>query len=951
MFPWFLAAAGCGPPAPAEVFSSRIVPILEGRCLSSNCHGVLPGAEDRGESIDWDFFFVRVRPDGRVIDGGAAYANVKRRINSTERPEFSSLLRKPLARAAGGVPHAGGVQFGSGGDPAWRALRDWIATESSGGEGQAWSDLPPEVQRFGEQVLPHLAARQCMNAGCHGPFAPFTAFETPVIVGGVPAFSAQAVVRNHAAARMHLHLGGDPTLSRLVRKMLPLDQGGIAHRGGNDIFVAASAGRPATDDAAVRAIIDWAAAERLKVLGGDAPRVEALVFVRGPLGPATATRHDTFVPGTDVFLLAPPEPGGIRRNLTAAAHAGGPADVRDPAVSHDARRVAFATRRSDADAHNIYELGIDGSGWKQLTFDAGVLPGGGRTANVQPTYGPDGRVWFASTRAGHLADRYPGLDTEIWAVDSASGALERWTFDPAPELTPSFIGTGKSYGTLAFSVLRAVGGRRESAVFRGPIDHNRQFHGDPENHIHHGSSLRGGVVYGMRTTPDGRFTASLLGADNVWRAGQPVVFERQFGPEIPPGADASVGGYRRALRVLDAAVAAGGPSAGGAYRHLVPLPDGRILASFAPGPLDLDDPGLAPDFGIAVLRLEEDRVAGGPRLVARSTLVDDRGVGEYDAEPVVRRPPEDDTAHAAAWDRGRTAGSGAFAHRHVEVLEALFASLGAQGAKPLRSDLAFARLVEWMPTTPAEVGAAPLSAGVHGRSRILAEVPLLGGSLLAEVPADRPFRLQFLNRDRMAVGAQHNRWIHVAPDERFPGGASPALYPSLCAGCHGSLSGLPSDARPDIPDVITAASVTPASHHDANPRRPRPPERVGGAPVSVDFRRDVRPLLQRSCVECHGGAAPAGGLDLTPRPTASFDAMYEALLAVGAGSVGGRRYVDEAGSSAWTSHLVERVYGREMGAPKAVTRACPGEPPLTDEERLTVARWIDLGAVYRGVAP
>ena len=951
------ALAGCGPAGGRRTFEEKVVPVLETHCLGSTCHGVLPDSEARGETIVWTNFFVRILPDGRVADLDQAYERAKSRIDTIEHPELSTLLRKPLGSANAGLPHTGGNVFYSRLDPAYVTLRDWIAAEEGGGEGEPFENLTPEEQLFGTTVLPRLASAQCMNSGCHSAFAPFTAFEPPLAVDGELVFSTAAVRKNHHAARMHLFLGGDPLLSRLVRKTIPLERGGISHRGGNDIFFARAAGSDdPRADPAIAAIETWADAERAKALGGaDPPALDGIVFVRGPVAAEGPFDHDTFVPGTDLWVLAPPEPGGALRNLTESAHPDGPADVRDPAVSHDATRVAFSMRTSASDGWNLYEIGLDGAGLAQLTFDAADLPGGGIAANVTPVYGPDGRVWFASTRAGDVAYGEAALDTDVWAVDPVTLALERWTYDPAMEVTPSWIPHGKAYGTLAFTMLRALGDRYEAAVVRGPYDHNKAYHGDPEIHIHHGITPPEEITYALRTMPDGRFVAALLDRTNVWRGGRLAVLDRQFGPDLPAGAaeDASVGGFRHAVVVLDEAASAAGPSPGGLYRHPVPLPDGRLLVTFAPGPLDLDDPAAAPEMGLYTITLTEDRAAGArPVIASFDPLLDEPGIAEYDAEPVVRRPLEDDLDHEPAWDTTRAAATGRVVYRHVETLEAIMSYLAPAGPKTIRDDLVAMRLVESVPMTPDALAAAPLGLGSHGRTRVLAEVPLAGGSVYADVPADVPFRVQFLDADGMAVGAQHNRWIHVAPGETFPGGVMPELFPVLCAGCHGALSGAPSGAAAPVPDVITMASVTLATYAGLDPRAPLAPIDATAGRVDVDFRRDVEPILARSCAGagCHSGADPAGGLDLVPVPTTWFDTAYEALLRPGGGSAGGRAYVDEAGTSAYGSYLIERIYGRELGAPRLLNGACPGDPVLTAEERRTMVRWIDLGALYRGAS-
>jgi len=940
----------CTPPSGRDRFESEVAPELERSCLSSACHGVDPNAEKNGEVIEWSHFNVRIDSLGRIADMDQAYAISKSRINTIEHPEFSSLLRKPLASEAGGTFHAGGDVFRRREDPGYDTIKHWIAMEEGGGEGGSVDDLSENQKLFAQTVLPRLDARQCSTSACHGPVAPFTAFESAMMIDGGPAFSHESILHNYASARMHLFLGGDPLLSRLIRKAIPPEQGGIVHRGGNDIFFNQGTPSDPRFDDDVDAIATWAESERAAVLG-ETPTMHGIVFVRGPVGKSLPLAHDAFVSGSDLFVLDAGSPPASARNITASAHPDGPADVRDPAVAHDGNRIVFAMRKTADSSHELYEIRRDGTGLRQLTESTSNFPGGARVACVQPTYGPDGRVYFVSTRAGHLAEGHADLDTDVWAVDPDTRALERLTHDPAPELSPTFFGVGKSYGTLAFTVVRATPEGDRSAVFRMPLDHNKVHHGDPELHVHHGLTATHDLIFGMRSMPDGRFSASLVKFESIWRAGTIAIFDRQLGPELSKNdaLSASVGGFRHAFVPL----AIPPNPAGGffsAARHPVPMPDGRLLVSLAKFPFDPSNPVAAPDFGLFLATLTEDRALGGPRITALEVLTDESGISEFDAEPLVARPLEDDPTHEPAWNP--TLSTGTLAYRHVETLEAIMRGISPVGAKPLRDDLVAVRLIESIPTRPADLAHGPISASMRGPSRILAEVPLLGGSLYLEVPAATPFRVQTLDANGFAAGVQHRRWIDVAPGQTFPGVVSPLLYPTLCATCHGSFSGLAQDSGGPIPDMITQASMTLATHEALDPRRPRAPIAVGTDPIVVDFQDDVLPILQRSCVKgCHEEPAPAGGLDLKVHATAHFDTTYEALLAQGIGSGNGRKYVDDLGSSARSSYLVERILGRELDAPRNVDGVCKGDPPLDAAEVLTVARWIDLGAVYRGAIP
>ena len=64
--------------------------------------------------------------------------------------------------------------------------------------------------------------------------------------------------------------------------------------------------------------------------------------------------------------------------------------VRDPQVHYDGRRILFSYRRGDSSNYHLYEIQADGTGLKQLTD--------GPWDDIEPTYLPDGRIMFVSSR-------------------------------------------------------------------------------------------------------------------------------------------------------------------------------------------------------------------------------------------------------------------------------------------------------------------------------------------------------------------------------------------------------------------------------------------------------------------------------------------------------------------------------------------------------------------------
>ena len=125
---------------------------------------------------------------------------------------------------------------------------------------------------------------------------------------------------------------------------------------------------------------------------------------------------------------------------------------------------------------------------------------------------------------------------------------------------------------------------------------------------------------------------------------------------------------------------------------------------------------------------------------------------------------------------------------------------------------------------------------------------------------------------------------------------------------------------------------------------------------TVDFRRDVMPIIAGNCVRCHSGAdAPVhltADLAAVARDdgNALFNRTYESLLASGRG-----KYIQPG--KARKSPLIWRLYGRNTSRPWDGVGAVPapgkmppdGAPALTEDEKRTFVEWIDMGALWDGI--
>jgi hypothetical protein len=332
---------------------------------------------------------------------------------------------------------------------------------------------------------------------------------------------------------------------------------------------------------------------------------------------------------------------------------------------------------------------------------------------------------------------------------------------------------------------------------------------------------------------------------------------------------------------------------------------------------------------------------------------------------------------------------------------------GADAGKYSNDDVWAVRILAMEPSTHRSYGPNGGPSGgqlfqshANERLRILGEIPLRkfdgGGnpvldsegnpdtSFLAKIPADTPFTFQTLDRNGMVLNMAQT-WHQVRPGEMR----------ADCGGCH-AHSQQPLDfattaaAAPGY-QVVDLTQTTPLVTHDANGD---PDLRIVNAPVvNVEFYQDIRPLLTRSCVPCHSGTSAPGSLRLDD--VSSFGGLpgdyyrlaedsnaqfgYPPLVTVGGDPVwrqtNASRYIRAFQSR--RSLLMWKLFGARLdgwtnddhptetspGNPATIQPpgsavneadlnftgsimppAGSGVPPLTIDEKMLFARWIDLGA-------
>ncbi len=817
-----------------ETFARRVNPVLGDSCAAGNCHGsasnsVYLTCGDTDEQRRWNYF---------AVGDYVAFS-----------PEQSELLRRTLSQAEGGTYHEGGTIFGEPGAPGYQAILAW-ATEKGGP-----TNVPtePGFRFFADRVQPMLVKKGCMIVGCHSP----SMFHDYRLRGGSGGhFGLPATRTNYELTLEQVNLAStNAAASRLVRKNLPLGEGGIRHRGGALLAAsdpttcdATAASTGELDDQDPYCVIDaWLQLERT-ARRATAADLSAIVYVQRaiPTGPDMPQDFGAFVGAADL-LRAPltvdaegwPTAGTPESLLTGCGLTAGSVDVRLPTVSWDATRIAFSARAAADQPWQIFVIEADGSCALEPTIAAAALDDQGNALpangelihNFDPTFAPNGNVVFTSTRGnmrtggfGYMgAQRSPAdpsrLNANLYVAES--GAVRQLTFLLDQELTPSFMGDGRLIFTtekrapdfyqLAGRRINLDGGdyhplygQRSTIGFNQLTDIVELGDKNLAGIFSELGAIRGGGALGVVNRSIGIDQVSQNEADYLQDPDAINWPNQDF--------------YQHSLSNIDAAATGLLSGTQGAYRNPSPLPDGKLLVSYAAA---ANLGSFADPYAI---------VAVNPQGGERRALL--QGATDL-LWPVAVFARDNRGVFVSRLDEANGASQIVGGTRNAEITYLdlpFFTSLLMQNTRSRRMFQSPIDRVEfWEQLPPAQGVLSYAEAGgdlvQDGIGQLVVRRRRLGtvapdkedGSAKVMLPGGVPISvvapIQLAGQD--AASPHHQREAtQFYPGEVVRQGFPRAQFANLCGGCHGSVSGRESEISVN-PDILTQASQVAARSRSA----------------------------------------------------------------------------------------------------------------------------------------
>jgi hypothetical protein len=587
--------------------------------------------------------------------------------------------------------------------------------------------------------------------------------------------------------------------------------------------------------------------------GGVGGGVESLLFIKrqttvqNPDGTYTVDvaggngqvlDYQRYEPGGSLNLLSPASASGTVTSLTAAFPM---ADFNGADVSFDATQAVFSMKRDPNDHYHIYTVqltpGADGKYEMHQKTN-------GNYDDINPIYVPGGLIAFVTnemyTAMGTRADEYEHSRAalQLATISVAAGDADRHNF--AQNLSHTVTPFLRYDGRIGFSQwehfastndvkLRVVNpdGTQQVGI-AGEFDGapNDQGQGKPGDALFSVHEISPNVMVGIVTARDRTIHAGALVQIDARNTSDPVcmvaanytngstvghqclndenVHYTLLTPNVPTGSD---------------------PSPVGRYREPSVLPDGRILTSWASGPVnDLNEQSLTPpDFGIYIY----DPVSGQNQLI-----YNDRTTWDLNAIAVVpRAEPAVVGTNQIKADSTIPVRIGSVNVAETDLNEVVS---GAQFnstpmAQALKQGAVAVRVIEGF-SSEAAAGVSMFGLTMFEGAAVLGEAPVYkDGSWLANVPPYIPVHLQPIDQFGLAIRNQQ-LWINGLPGED-----------RRCVGCHESRTGQGVPAFGSNPTVAEQAGaqsfVEPIAERTEFP-----------------WDKVVQPILTAKCEGCHNAS-------------------------------------------------------------------------------------------------
>jgi len=558
-------------------------------------------------------------------------------------------------------------------------------------------------------------------------------------------------------------------------------------------------------------------AERLKTLKETFPKI---IFVKHfDLGgshyayteaQSDAQHERNFVAGSALCILELNADGEYEERVLFSDPNG---VIRDPDISFDGKTIVFAWKKSDRlDDYHLYDYDVETGEIRQLTFGLGF-------ADYEPCILPNGDIIFNSTRCVQIVDCWWTEVSNLYICDKDGRFLRRLSFDQVHTNFPTLLEDGRIIYT------------RWDYNDRGQIFPQGLFQMNPDGtgqtEFYGNNSWFPTTLMHSRGIPNsgGKVVSTFSGHHNL-QYGKLGILDITKGRQENDGAQLIAPIRETTADRVDA-----WGQEGDRFAFPYPINEREFLVSYNSDPHGGHT--LRTPFGI--FWMDEDG--------QRELLAYDPAISSHRPMPLAPRVAPTIRPSIVNHD----VDYGTF------TMQDVYFGPGMEGiergvAKTLRViALEFRSTGIGENSSSGESGYAivstPISAGngTWDIKTILGDTPIHeDGSASFYAPAKTPLYFQVLDEHGHSIQSMRS-WSTLQPGEAFS-----------CLGCHEDKNTV------SIPSPVLAEALR---------RSPLPLEPFYGEPRGFSFTREIQPILDARCVECHQNPAkdpPYRGVAIRP---------------------------------------------------------------------------------------
>ncbi|MHC4555743.1 MAG: HzsA-related protein [Planctomycetota bacterium] len=510
-------------------------------------------------------------------------------------------------------------------------------------------------------------------------------------------------------------------------------------------------------------------------------------------GQSDAQHERNFIPGSALCMLQMKGNYGTVRTLIDDPQG----VIRDPDVSFDGKCILFAWKKSEfQDDYHLYEMDVETCQVRQLTFGLGF-------ADYEGAYLPNGDIIFNSTRCVQTVDCWWTEVSNLYTCDKDGKYLRRLTFDQVHTNFPTVMADGRVIYT------RWDYNDRAQIYPQGLFQMNAD--GTAQSEFYGNNSWFPTAILHARGIPGMQKVVAVISGHHTHQRGKLGIINNRRGRQEASGVQL-IAPVRQAEAVRIDAFGQDGDQ----FQYPYPLSEREFLVTY--DPQGSHNQQYVRPYAIFFMTIDG----------RRELLISDEKISCNQPIPLItRKKPH---VRPSFVDYHKKTGT--------YYVQDIYVGQGLEGIAPstikkLRVVALRYRAAGIGKTYDKGPGGSALSSTPVGLGNTSWDVKVVlgdatvyeDGSACFTVPARTPVYFQALDKKGHMVQTMRS-WSTLQPGETFS-----------CVGCHESKNEAPSISRKTM--ALEAGPQSLKSFY--------------GPPRGFSFNKEIQPILDRHCINCHNG--------------------------------------------------------------------------------------------------